>query len=240
MNYNSIYKYNKINYIKVRPRNYVGAGRKDKSNWQKMVEERKKELMDLIKTESFISKKKLSKKDKIYYIHDNGGRPLKVVANSSGISIFEITCYDKDNDEVIYGNLINKIKKFVGYWSGFDSSPYKMHGNSILIELSKKKYMYIGPVVYTFNSESEIIDYISPVGNSDVPYPVAYDKDNIYFMSEREYDRIDNFNIELKVANVKDIYSEFYDRYGSKMHTGKKMKKMKIINERVDNYDDCE
>lgn len=113
-----------------------------------MIEDRKKELNGMTNTKSFIAKNKLTKKDKIYDIHDNEGRPYRVIANNTGISIYEVTCYYEDRDEIVYNTLVKKIKNFRGYWSGFDSSPYKMHGNSILIQLSKYIYIYMWVGLY--------------------------------------------------------------------------------------------
>jgi len=186
-------------------------------------------------TKSFIPKSKLSTRDKIYDVHDNGGRPFRVIANNKGIHIFIEREEDKKNQigsyPMQYNKLIKKITNFLGYWSGFDSSPYKtkMHGNSILIQLTKKKYMSIGYNIYTFETESEIIDYVSPVGNSDVPYPISYDKDNVYFMIEQVYIKRSELTIEPNVANAEHIYGEFYGHIGSKKHVGHKMKHLKIV-----------
>ena len=62
-----------------------------------------------------------------------------------------------------------------GYGKFFD-------GNSILLKLSKNKYVYIGSVIYSFTSYNEITTFISPVGNSDVPYPYAIDEKNNYYL----------------------------------------------------------
>ena len=56
-----------------------------------------------------------------------------------------------------------------GYGDEFD-------GNSILVHISENKYVYIGSSIYSFESQAKIIRYISPVGNSDVPYPYAIDE----------------------------------------------------------------
>ena len=66
----------------------------------------------------------------------------------------------------------------LGYGEKFD-------GNSILLKLSKNKYVYIGSLIYSFNAYNEITTFISPVGNNDVPYPYAIDeKNNYYLLSE--------------------------------------------------------
>ena len=72
-----------------------------------------------------------------------------------------------------------------------------------------KEYIYIGMEIYSFKAKSEIIEYVSPVGNSDVPYPYAVDKDGrIYLMIEnvileRGYDS----------KNYEDPYDFYYDDF---------------------------
>jgi len=61
-----------------------------------------------------------------------------------------------------------------------------LRGNSILLKV-KNKYVYIGEEIYEFKINDEIIEYYSPIGNNDVPYPVAFGKENIYFLSEQIY-----------------------------------------------------
>src|SRR5947207_349394 len=120
-------------------------------------------------------------------IHDNGFRPFQVFVRHKNIKIFAMDSQNDEDDSDSDGNYsysipIKTIKNFIGYWNGFDTSDNALHGNSLLIHLAENKYMYIGSKIYTFTTQDEIIDYLSPVGNSDVPYPVAYGTKNIYIM----------------------------------------------------------
>lgn len=115
-----------------------------------------------------------------------------------------------------------------------------MHDNIILIQLTEKKYIFVGLIVYEFTSETEIIDYISSMGNNDVSYPIAYDGKNIYFMVDQVYDKIDNFKTQVSVANAEDIYFEFYGPVNGTPHIGNKMNNFEIINERYEDYNECE
>ncbi len=42
----------------------------------------------------------------------------------------------------------------------------------------------LGSSIYQFETTEEILDFISPIGNNDVPYPVAYSENFIYFFIE--------------------------------------------------------
>jgi hypothetical protein len=79
----------------------------------------------------------------------------------------------------------------------------KFDGNSILLEIKKKSYVYIGSEIFAFKTDNDITDYVSPVGNNDVPYPYAIDSEmNYYLMIE---------NVKLKIlTNQEDPYKYYY------------------------------
>lgn len=107
--------------------------------------------------------------------------------------------------------LIHNINKFVkifigkspkipmtefsgGYGRSFD-------GNTILIQLTTYKYIYIGNhEIYTFTTPNKDIikTYISPVGNNSVSYPFAFGKKYLYYMPFKKY-------VELKLIKGKNI-----------------------------------
>lgn len=125
----------------------------------------------------------------IYYTHDNGSRPFKVVFKENEVSIHKMTNYE--NNKYTYGELIKTYKPkkiFIGkspknkmtlFSGGFGN---KFNGNSILLQITHTNYIYIGEEIFSFKTNSQIIKYISPVGNNDVPYPHAIDEDNYYYL----------------------------------------------------------
>jgi len=179
---------------------------------------------------SYIVRKKIEKET--YRIHSNGWRPFQVVITAKNIIILACdAALDEDdvNDDGIYSYsfFISAIDKFEGYWFGYDSSSDRLHNNTLLIRLSRHKYMYIGPMIYTFTTTEKIIDYISWVGNSDVSYPVAYGRSNVYFMNDFRY--VDKKNLrKATVANAEMMAVDF-----SKLDTSQKneMQKIKLIAE---------
>ena len=46
----------------------------------------------------------------------------------------------------------------------------KFTGNSILLQITQNKYVFIGDKIFSFAPKSEIKKFVSPIGNSDVPY----------------------------------------------------------------------
>lgn len=254
MDYYSKYVKYKIKYTKLNllsPTNTMVGGSKKRScheRWCQMVKKRNKELERMVNTKSYIPFNKLSSRDRIYYTHDNGGRPFKVVANSSGIYVYKKEKQDDDDededneddeendeDNGIYTNLVFKVNKFLGYWTGFDSSPYKMHGNSVLIRVKNNRYIFVGWNIYQFDTDEEILDYISYVGNSDVPYPIAYGPEYVYFMLDKKRIKKSDLELEATVANAGDLYGEFYGHVGSKKgkHEKNNFNNVVVLHERI-------
>jgi hypothetical protein len=156
------------------------------------------------------------KTEKMYVVHDNGGRPFKVVVDKTGIGIYGMTYdeYISDSRNRNYSVLIKKIGKYQGYWYGYDTSQERAHGNSILIQVTGKEYINVGWNVYSFTTDDEIIDYVSPLGNNDVPYPVAYGTKNTYFMLDMKYILNDELELERTLQNASYLYNEFYGHIG--------------------------
>lgn len=130
-------------------------------------------------------------KQKAYYIHDNGGRPFKVVVTNTQFWVYKDTTNYDDWDEkgYQYDKLLIKPTKYADIHIGKDTKlGKKFDGNSILVQLIQPKtYMYIGQEIYKFKTKDIILRYKSPVGNSDVPYPYAIGSENTYLMIEYTY-----------------------------------------------------
>lgn len=135
----------------------------------------------------------------IYYIHDNGGRPFKIVVRGGKVSV-----YARNDDDIMADSYnltplvkFNAAKTFVGksvrnvmteFGNGFGD---QFKGNTLLLLLkdadvnpgAKPKYVFIGESIFSFTTRKPIQSYYSPVGNNDSPYPFAIDTDkNIYLL----------------------------------------------------------
>jgi hypothetical protein len=130
-----------------------------------------------------------------YLTHDNGGRPFKVSVNNKNVNIYKLpTDYNFDNypNKNNYTNLVksyNNIKQiFIGKSiKGDDVNGNNKFGlgNSVLIEISNNRYVFIGETIYEFSTNSPITNFFSMIGNSDVPYPLALCKNNVYFLIDK-------------------------------------------------------
>lgn len=140
-------------------------------------------------------------KSKKYHIHDNGGNPFLVEINESSVNVFKRNDDNEDVDED-YNEKILMINPYEKVFVGTDRN-YGFSGNSILVK-RRDDYVYIGSEIYSFKPIDIIIDYLSPIGNSDVPYPYAIGSNNTYLM-------IENVMIENKFLEEEDPYRHYYN-----------------------------
>lgn len=200
--------------------------------WKDM-ETKNNEIINKLKTtESYITYENTC--NHTYEIHDNGGVPYHVKVSRNNIQVYTSKYYNNDSYELdnmtpdkfakSYTKLVTSFTNFDGYWSGYDSSAHQEHGNSILVKLSKSKYVHISSDISSFEiDDDKIIDFISCMGNNDVPYPVAYGREYVYFLGGdgRRVQR-SNISLEITVENADDMYEEFYGHINS--INGEKMK----------------
>ena len=129
---------------------------------------------------------------KTYYILDNGGHPFKVDIENNNVIVYKIEYISNSNDikyakePILIFNNVNKIfigkspKNKITTFSGGHGK--KFDGNTILLNIKDNKYVFIGLNIFSFIAESDIIKYVSPIGNSGVPYPHAVDKNNNFYL----------------------------------------------------------
>jgi len=122
------------------------------------------------------------KSGKKYKILDNGGYPFTAVVYKSKVELYI---------NELGGPFFNQIVGYKGQpkvyhpkkvFVGKDPKTGKDVGNSILLDMGKMEYIFIGWNVTKFKAKSKITKYVSPVGNSAVPYPYAIDEDGNYYL----------------------------------------------------------
>ena len=150
-----------------------------------------------------------SVKGKRYEIHDNGSRPFNVYVNSAGkkVSVYR-RIYPKENSEEYTEKLILETKYkevFIGDMLIDDWDMSFGKGNSILINTKGNEYIFVGEMIYSFETadDEKIVRYHSPIGNNDVPCPVAEGEKNAYFMLHKKFAPLFLFNMD------KDLYTQF-------------------------------
>jgi len=115
-------------------------------------------------------------KPKEYMVHDNGGRPFKVLIDKKSIKIYTHDMYNKPDSYDYkfstknYTKLLKTINSYEGVFVGSDMGRFGL-GNSILVHIKDRIYIFIGWNVVQIETKEPIISYASPIGNSDVPFP---------------------------------------------------------------------
>ena len=187
---------------------------------------------------------------KTYFIHDNYNRLFLVYVKNKIIHIYKrpsnkyyISKNDlskKDiNNKWAYIKFIKSYKCkeiFIGKSPKSEMTNFsggygpKFDGNSILLQIDSNKYVFVGHNLYEFKIDDIINEYYSPVGNNDVPYPVALGSKNNYFMLDQTYISNNEFK-GLTKKNKIDLYSYYYGHSGNKNLSkyAKNMKNVKII-----------
>lgn len=144
----------------------------------------------------------LKKPKRQFETHDNGSRPFLVFDYGNKVTVIpQRDGYSGKGRDFSYKKL------FVGDSSG----PWP--GNTILLEKSKGKYVFIGQHVKEFSTQNRetILQYNSIVGNSDVPYPYAIGEHNTYFL----LDDVSVPNEFLDMSPGEDLYWQFYQNWQS-------------------------
>jgi hypothetical protein len=131
---------------------------------------------------------------KVYLIHDNGGRPFKVIVTPIQCIVYGGK-YDKELKES-YDEIVLTLKKYKKIFIGQDPKISSFKGNSILVQMTEEKYVFIGMEIYEFTvpKNDPILYYRSPVGNSDVPYPYAIAAEKTYLMIENAVIKTNDFS----------------------------------------------
>lgn len=105
-------------------------------------------------------------------------------------------------------------------------------GNTILFQIKDKTYVYVGDKILSFTAISEIIEYISPVGNNDVPYPYAIDMDrNIYLILEDIIIKHVPLSKTQNIAKLKEYDTPYFYYYNNNLIVNKKSHKLDRIPE---------
>ena len=118
-----------------------------------------------------------------YLTHDNGARPFKVEVEWSddraSVLVFKMLQEDCFKYEEVECVSFSAEDVFVGQCP-VSGSVYE--GNSMLLHLEGLEYVFIGFMVFSFTAKSTITKFVSPVGNSDVPYPWAIDEEGYRYL----------------------------------------------------------
>ena len=193
-----------------------------------------------------VSKGKMTKGKK-YLIHDNGGRPFLVNINGKDVSIFKLpegVEEDEDTSKNDYTELVKEYKNvkkvFIGksvkpkddtaYYAAYGK---EFDGNTILIEIKDKRYCLVAEKIVEFSTKDSIEKFESPVGNNDVPYPLAYGSQNVYVFGFDVHKYIPKETVKgLSTGKIQEKYIGKCCPWKSELDKYKKKLKEKLIHKR--------
>jgi hypothetical protein len=100
----------------------------------------------------------------------------------------------QSEDSIVYDKQVYQTS-FTKLWVGNDPLHISAYwqsdfvGNSLLAHIQDRKYVWIGWLVYEFTTApgDYIVEFHSPVGHSDVPYPYAIGRLHTYLFLEGKY-----------------------------------------------------
>ena len=194
-----------------------------------------------------IDENKVSIKGKKYLIHDNGGRPFLVAINEKHVSIFKLPKgfnEDEDTSKNDYTELVKEYKNvkkvFIGksvkpkddtaYYAAYGK---EFDGNTILIEIKDKRYCLVAEKIVEFSTKDSIEKFESPVGNNDVPYPLAYGSQNVYVFGFDVHKYIPKETVKgLSTGKIQEKYIGKCCPWKSELDKYKKKLKEKLIHKR--------
>jgi hypothetical protein len=162
---------------------------------------------------------KLETDEKVVLTHDNGDRAFLVVYSPTYVTVyarpFDEYIWEEDYSTDMKKNwslYTQKVEQFRVYKSWIPGKKGEK-GNSVLFRVSEteNEYLFVGHSVFTFTTDEPIVEYISNVGNSDVPYPYALGVNRVYFMLDRKW-------VHRRDITSLDPYREYYDKRGVVKH----------------------
>jgi hypothetical protein len=148
----------------------------------------------------------------IYEINDNAAFPFVVFDYGGRVDIYNNHFNEASNK----GELKNKLMDvkyeqiFIGdnelndpYWA-FKRGVAK--GNTILLQTSKDKYMFIGKGILSFSTKNgdTIRKFYSPIGGNYDSFPYAVGDKYVYLLNDKKYAPIGEFDI------TKDVCKQYY------------------------------
>jgi len=181
-----------------------------------------------------------------YFTHDNGGRPFKVDISAECVHVVKGIADATNNYEEFYPDqeeFILSFKNlnhiFIGHSPKIPMTEFSgghgkdFIGNSILIGLFKERvqtYIHIGCSIFSFTPYAEIIEYVSPVGNNDVPYPYAVDSLGNYYLMIEDVILLNTQTLkEDIIKSSNNPYRYYYDRTLMTIDEGRIPPKQPII-----------
>lgn len=127
------------------------------------------------------------RKARVFRTLDNGGHAFEVrIQPDQHVTVWRAShqkqqpVFDQRVAQVFIGH--SPLNRMTAYSGGYGA---KRDGNAVLLRIARTslRYLFVGDIVFTFVAKHPITRFVSPVGNSSVPYPYAVDEPrNEYYL----------------------------------------------------------
>lgn len=163
----------------------------------------------------------------IYNTHDNGSKVFSVYVYKDRVDVYKLI-YNNNTDSYDLGK---KIKSFEynKIFVGDNILNLKLYakkgtgkGNTILLKNNDTKYAFIGSSIKEITIKDNLKKYVSPIGNSDFPYPYIIGSEYTYLIIENKY-------IPNNILNLKKCPYEQYYKNNDIMNASKPMKVKTLV-----------
>ena len=138
-----------------------------------------------------------------YKIHNNGSRPYTVIDNKKEKRVTIMKNFDDSTSR-----MLEEIK-YLKFWPGSPSSKQFGDwepGNTVLMQVDTNKYVAVVEDIIGFvlEKDDEVVTYMSPIGNNDVPYPYIVGKTHVYLLAHHAILPKDSLDL------TKDVYEQYF------------------------------
>ena len=158
-----------------------------------------------------------------YFTHDNGGRPFLLVIDRRGKRLrvysrndeefhivedeqdWESQQHGKDEYERSLGWSYQHLEMDVAYEAVFLDEDGDTPGSSVLVCIRGERYAFVGNEIKHIRCERPIVEFRSPLGNADVPYPYAFDDEGKCYLFIEDV-------VASSIPQGVDPYAYYYDK----------------------------
>ena len=111
----------------------------------------------------------------------------------------------------------------------------KPNNENFLFKIEDKKYIHVGEKLFSFETDDEIVKHSSEHGFSDIKFPIACGKENIYFMLHQKYFPIQ----EYENSTMKNEYHQYLYKKDEELKGGNITVENKDVVEYGNDFSNC-
>ena len=116
--------------------------------------------------------------------------------------IYKMPYRNSPHDEIEIVMKFNSLNVFKPDEHTEDYHNRKPNDENFLFKSGDKKYIYVGEIVFSFETNDTIVKYSLDLGFTDIKFPYAYVEENIYYMLNQKYIPIQDYDTSTEKRRV--------------------------------------